>query len=79
MTSTAFYRLRRRLGLSQPKLARLLGVAPNTVARMERGEMGISVPMARLLLFVAQDIEAGRGYAEYLAVIDARKEKQNAT
>ena len=31
--------IRRRLGLSQAKLGQLLGVAGNTVARWERGEL----------------------------------------
>jgi DNA-binding transcriptional regulator YiaG len=34
--------LRERLGMTQVEFARLLGVAPNTVARWERGELGLS-------------------------------------
>jgi transcriptional regulator with XRE-family HTH domain len=67
-------RLRGRLRLSQTVLARLLGVAPNTVARMERGELSIREPIARLLLFVARDIDqTGGKYAEYLATIRRKR------
>ena len=37
--------LRERLGLTQTELAEAVGVHPNTVARWERGELGISAPM----------------------------------
>ena len=37
--------LRERLGLTQAALAEAVGVHPNTVARWERGELGISAPM----------------------------------
>lgn len=42
--------LRKRAGLSQAALAARLGVAPNTVARWERGERAISEPIARLVI-----------------------------
>jgi putative transcriptional regulator len=41
--------LRKRLGLTQVELAEKVGVASNTVARWERGELGISEPVSRLL------------------------------
>ena len=34
---------------TQAKLAELVGVVANTIARQERGEMGIKEPLARLL------------------------------
>ena len=37
--------LRERLGLTQTELAEAVGVRPNTVARWERGELGVSAPM----------------------------------
>lgn len=40
--------LRERLGMPQVEFARLLGVAPNTVARWERGELGLSHSTAKL-------------------------------
>ena len=74
MNAEALRRLRARLRLSQAGLARLLGMAPNTVARMERGEQSISEPTARLLLFVARDLdESGGKYAKYLAEIRGQK------
>ena len=45
--------LRRRLGLTQKALADAVGVKPNTVARWERGELGISEPMLDRLERVA--------------------------
>lgn len=38
--------------LTQAALAKLIGVTANTVARWERGEVAITVPMARLLALV---------------------------
>lgn len=42
-------RIRKRLGLSQPQLAERLGVTKNSVARWERGEMGIRQSVVILL------------------------------
>lgn len=48
--------LRRLLNVSQAQLADMLGVAPNTVARWERGELGMSRTSVRLLeLFRSKD------------------------
>jgi transcriptional regulator with XRE-family HTH domain len=56
--------IRKELGLTQAALADLVGVASNTIARQERGEMGIKEPLARLLkLLVAQHHYAARGKA----------------
>jgi len=52
MTPTALRRLRRRLGMSQAKLAALIGVHANTVARWERGELGMRPTTARLIVLV---------------------------
>jgi DNA-binding transcriptional regulator YiaG len=60
MTPTALRQLRRRLGLSQAKFAALVGVASNTVARWERGELGMKPTTARLIqLVTAQRKEKG--------------------
>jgi DNA-binding transcriptional regulator YiaG len=45
---------RRRLGLSQVEFAAQVGVAPNTVARWERGELGMKGTTARLLTLLVQ-------------------------
>ena len=46
-------RIRRELGLTQAALADLAGVTSNTIARQERGEMGIRESLARLLRLLA--------------------------
>jgi transcriptional regulator with XRE-family HTH domain len=46
-------RLRKRLGLTQAQLGARVGVARNTIARQERGEMGIGEPLARLIRLLA--------------------------
>jgi len=49
VTGAELRQIRTQLGLTQAKLAALVGVAANTIARQERGEMGIKEPLARLL------------------------------
>ena len=53
--------VRKALGLTQESLARRIGVAPNTVARWERGELAMPVQAARLIgvLEGVADAEAG--------------------
>jgi transcriptional regulator with XRE-family HTH domain len=53
-------RLRQKLGLTQEELALEVGVARNSVARWERGEMAISEPAARLIQRIADDRKAKR-------------------
>ena len=52
---------RKALGLTQESLARRVGVAPNTVARWERGELAMPVQASRLIgvLEGIADAEAG--------------------
>jgi transcriptional regulator with XRE-family HTH domain len=45
--------IRRRLGWSQQQLADAAGVWRNSIARQERGEMGIKESLARLLRLIA--------------------------
>jgi DNA-binding transcriptional regulator YiaG len=49
MKPNAVRELRRELGLSQLEFARLVSVTPNTVARWERGELGMRPTTARLI------------------------------
>ena len=56
VTPSEFRRLRRRLDLSQAKFAELVGVAPNTVARWERGELGMRATTARLIRLVVAEV-----------------------
>ena len=44
--------IRKSLGLTQADFAALVGVAPNSIARQERGEMGIREPLARLVRLI---------------------------
>jgi transcriptional regulator with XRE-family HTH domain len=55
MKAEQLRRLRRKLGWTQEKLAHEVGVARNSVARWERGEMAISEPAARLIQRIADD------------------------
>ncbi len=48
MTGVELKEIRRRLGLTQQQLAERLGIQRNSLARQERGEIGISEPVARL-------------------------------
>jgi DNA-binding transcriptional regulator YiaG len=45
--------LRAQLHLSQASLAALIGVSSNTVARWERGELGMRLTTARLIEMIA--------------------------
>ncbi len=60
MTGKELRRIRKRLGWTQKQLAEAVGIAPNALAMQERGEIGISEPVSRLVLLVAGgvDIEA---------------------
>ena len=51
--------LRTRLGLTQKALAERVGVNSNTVARWERGELGVSPGMTDRLLATAQRLPSG--------------------
>ena len=53
MTGTDLRRLRRRLGLTQVQLAARVGVTENTLARWERGTVGIGEVAARLVKLLA--------------------------
>lgn len=51
--------LRTRLGLTQAALAKAVGVAPNTLARWERGELALPDSAAERLNAIAQDGPSG--------------------
>jgi HTH-type transcriptional regulator/antitoxin MqsA len=53
MTPQELRRIRKKLGFTQRQLAELAGVAPNSIARQERGEIGIREPLARLIRILA--------------------------
>ena len=60
MTGKELRGIRKRLDWTQKQLAEAVGIAPNALAMQERGEIGISEPVSRLVLLVAGgvDIEA---------------------
>ena len=54
MKATEFCRFRKVLGVTQAGLAKAVGVTPNAIALAERGERGISEPLARLVKMLVQ-------------------------
>jgi transcriptional regulator with XRE-family HTH domain len=46
--------MRAKLGLTQKRLAELVGIAPNNLAKQERGELGIRESLARLIRMIAE-------------------------
>jgi len=61
MTGKELLEIRKRLKWSQAQLARAIGVAGNTVARWERGELGISEPVGRLVRRILAEQRVKRG------------------
>ena len=53
MEGKELLKIRRELDLTQVQMADQIGVAPNTVARWERGELKISEPVSRLIHLLA--------------------------
>lgn len=53
MSAAELLRIRKRLGLTQQAFAERVGVTRNTIARQERGELGIGEPLARLIRLLA--------------------------
>jgi DNA-binding transcriptional regulator YiaG len=54
MTPKQLLAFRNRLGLSQSGFAKIVGVAPNTVARWERGELGMRRSTERLITLLVR-------------------------
>ncbi|MGD0073342.1 MAG: DUF1870 family protein [Candidatus Binataceae bacterium] len=55
MTGKQLRALRRRLKWTQAQMAKAIGVAPNTVARWERGERAIGESIARLVKMIVKE------------------------
>jgi DNA-binding transcriptional regulator YiaG len=49
--------IRKRLRLTQVQFAELVGVAPNTIARWERGELRMRKTVANLIERINQDAD----------------------
>jgi predicted transcriptional regulator len=60
VTGPQMRKIRTGLGLTQQELAVLVGVTTNSIARQERGEMGIRESLARLIQLTAQTEAKGR-------------------
>ena len=69
MTNAELKSLRSRLGLTQAALAKAVGVAPNTLARWERGELGIPGWAAERLDAAARSGSSGRAVSRPLGVV----------
>src|SRR5262245_10989194 len=71
MKASELKTIRQNLGWTQARLAQAVGIATGSIARQERGELGISEPLGRLLRVIAAGIdveavanaEASRGAA----------------
>jgi transcriptional regulator with XRE-family HTH domain len=72
MTPNQLRQLRKRLGLTQKVFAEVLKVAPNTVARWERGEIGMRPSTQLLLEMFAREVDL-----TYPSIpkLDAKQEK----
>ena len=69
MNGTEIKALRKRLRLTQEALANAAGVSANTVARWERGELGVSSPMVERLQAVAESLPSGAAITRSSGVI----------
>jgi transcriptional regulator with XRE-family HTH domain len=56
MTAKELKSIRAKLGFTQKRLADMIGIAPNNLAKQERGELGISEPVARLVRLIAAGV-----------------------
>lgn len=64
MTPRQVKAIRKRIGLSQARLGVFMGVAQNTFARWERGEIGIGGPAVKLLQLLDAHPELAAELAE---------------
>jgi len=60
VTAEELRRIRLRLGLTQAAFAARVGVTANSLARLERGERGVSETLAILVRLLAQPVPARR-------------------
>jgi transcriptional regulator with XRE-family HTH domain len=54
MNGDQLRKARKRLGLTQARLAAILKIAPNSVARLERGERAIDGPLELAMTLLLQ-------------------------
>lgn len=60
MTPNRLRELRKRMNLTQEGFAKLVGVASNTVARWERGDIGMKETTDRLIELLCQNTDLTR-------------------
>ena len=60
VTGQELREIRKKLGVTQAKLADLVGMTPNTIARQERDELTIREPMARLYCLLVERAKQGK-------------------
>ena len=60
MTGQQLRDIRKKLKITQAKLAALVGMTPNTIARHERDELTIREPMARFYRLLAEQVKKGK-------------------
>jgi transcriptional regulator with XRE-family HTH domain len=72
LSRTELRGLRHRSGLSQVNFARLLGIASNTLARMERGELAIRPTLGRLALYLVAEM-IGEGPVRLRQELEAQR------
>jgi len=54
MTGDELRKIRKELKLTQAQMGELVGITANSIARQERGEMGIREPVAMLVRLIAK-------------------------
>jgi predicted transcriptional regulator len=54
ITPEELKQIRKKLGLTQTQSAELVGVSMNSIARQERGELGVRESLARLIRMIAK-------------------------
>ena len=59
MTGEQLKKIRGKLGWTQAQMAAAVGLTRNTIARQERGEVGVQGPLARLVTILEQQKRKG--------------------
>jgi len=60
MTAKELRQIRKKMELTQAAFAELVGITSNSIARQERGELGIREPLARLIRILAKQPQPTR-------------------
>ena len=60
MTGRMLRQMRQRAALTQAEVAEALGLHPNTLARIERGELAVNEPVGRLASILFDGVDPAR-------------------